>query len=151
MQEFLSIRVGLDSNHHIDCCSPTSSQASLDDIDDDFDLRGAVKVLFRLPSLEKVSIKSHHVIDVFDTWSIQQLFESQRLVSLSVKRYLLTEILPSLLGSLQNNRSLDQLVLEQVGFDDTAGVAVAKLLQSDDSSLRVLTIKYNSVSIQDHT
>lgn len=117
----------------------------MDDVEETFGLDGLVDVLLSLPCLNTIVLKSHMVTQAYSRQAMERLFQSTTVTNLSVKRFLLMDILPPLCTRMANNYVLKELCLEQVGISDESGIALAHSLEYN-STLEKLSIRYNGLS-----
>lgn len=117
----------------------------MDDVGETFGLDGLVGALLSLPCLDTVVLKSHNVTESYSRESMERLFQSTTVTNLSVKRFLLMDILPPLCARIATNLVLKELCLEQVGISDESGTALAQALESN-STLEMVSIAYSSLS-----
>ena len=117
----------------------------LEDVEDTFDLDGIVNALHMIPNLREVTIRSYSPYKRrLTSNSVEKLFRSSSLQTLALRRLGLVDILPDLLVSLDDNKVLKKLSLEQNGMNHDCGMAIAYLLGTNDT-LAEIQLGYNLI------
>eukprot|EP00980_Cylindrotheca_fusiformis_P015365 scaffold4308_cov110-Cylindrotheca_fusiformis.AAC.3 len=117
----------------------------MDDVEEGFNLDEIVDVLLSLRCLDTIILKSHMVSESYSREAMERLFQSSNARYLSINRYNLMDILPPLCVRIASNSTLRDLCLDEVGFSDEAGVALAQSLETNNI-LERLSVAYNHLS-----
>ncbi|CAJ1967644.1 unnamed protein product [Cylindrotheca closterium] len=120
---------------------------SLDGIDERFDLGGVMEVLQSLPSIRHVYLKAQAVTNRYDRDTMKCFLQSRAAgaSTLSLKRFLMPDILSPYFSLLATNSTLLDLCLEQVGVNGEGCGTLAQSL-SQNSTLERLSLAYNGLS-----
>lgn len=118
---------------------------TLQDVEDSFDLDPLSQLLATFPNLKALTLQSHSQFNQrLSQTSVERLFNSTSLRELALKRLRLVLVLPELLVSLEDNKTLESLSLEQNGINQEGGMAVAYLLGTN-RTLKEISLAHNSI------
>lgn len=128
------------------CLQTSLETLVLDGTDERFDLCGVIETLHSMPSVKHIDIKAKSVTNRYHRESMESLLQvrSATTSTLSIKRFLMAELLSPFFSLLAGNAILVDLTLEQVGISNEACSLLAQSL-TQNSTLQRLSIAYNGL------